>query len=169
MALNEQEAKFYVYVVAVDGRIAYVGKGCGDRANIHLRRSHNAGLRALIDWARRAGKPVRVRKLAQNLTETEALRVERTLICRHRDRLTNASLGQLSPVERVIRGCKESLSKLKTREQILMEDRGFGEHRADLRDRIEREYRALMDLAVTQPHLFGRDGRIVITLAGAHG
>lgn len=85
MALTPKQAKFYVYVVAVGGRVAYVGKGCGHRVNTHLNRSHNVQLRQAIRRARAAGVRVSAKIIRRNLTEGQALAVERRLISTRSD------------------------------------------------------------------------------------
>lgn len=94
--------QFYVYAVAVDCQVVYIGKGKGRRAFAHLGpRCQNPKLRALISDARQRNKTVRVRKLKAGLTEAEALKLERRWIARFHERLTNATLGNLSPHEKL--------------------------------------------------------------------
>lgn len=80
MALTEKQAKFYVYVIAIAGRVVYVGKGCGGRASTHLRRSHNVQLRQAIRQARVNKGRVVAKIIHRNLDESRAFAVERRLI-----------------------------------------------------------------------------------------
>ena len=91
---------FYVYVYGIAGRIVYVGKGMGGRAWQHLRKSHNRSLNQTIAAARKAGQRIRVRLIANNLTETEALRLEKRAIFKWYDGLCNSSLGGRSDLEK---------------------------------------------------------------------
>lgn len=110
--LTDQQ-RFYVYVIAVGGKVVYVGKGRGDRMLTHLRSSHNPTLRDTITHARKTGASVRARRIVSGLTEHEALRIERVLICRHHARLTNASLGGRSSAECALRELQEFEEQLK--------------------------------------------------------
>ena len=156
--LTDKQRRFYVYIIAIDGRVRYVGKGTGARLETHLKRSHNDQLRAEIAEARRQGRKVSARRIRSYISEYEALRIERALIFRHHERLTNASLGGRSPAEKLIDNCRESLARLKSREEILREDTGRGTARADLRDKIETEYQNIIRFAKANPHAVRPDG-----------
>jgi hypothetical protein len=94
------DEQYYVYVYGISGRIVYVGKGTGGRAWQHLRKSHNRSLNQAIAAARKAGQRIRVRLIAKNLTETEALRLEKRAIFKWYDALCNSSLGGRSDLEK---------------------------------------------------------------------
>lgn len=95
------ERRFYVYAVAVGGRIAYIGKGTGRRAWSHLgRRCKNSELKAQIAEARQADGRIAVRLLRTGLTEREAYALERALIVRNHERLANRSIGQTTWAQR---------------------------------------------------------------------
>lgn len=73
--------KNYFYVYAYfrpdDGSPCYIGKGCGDRWRVHLKRSRNIRLRRIID---RANGDIPHVKIRQGLTESEAFKIEVALI-----------------------------------------------------------------------------------------
>jgi hypothetical protein len=71
---NAKHERFYVYAVRIGGQTRYVGKGTGQRAQTHLRASHNATLRAEVSAARATGVPVRVKIVVRSLSEREAYR-----------------------------------------------------------------------------------------------
>lgn len=168
--LTDKQRRFYVYVIAVNNRVAYVGKGCGNRMNIHLKRSHNPVLREIVEFAKHQGDKVRARRITGLLHEHEALRIERTLICRHQSRLANASLGSIPNHVKMAVRCIIALRRIKPKEQFLREPCRFGysqEKRAELYDKVRGEYENLLALTQTHPHWFGQRGSIVITV-GAH-
>lgn len=93
-ALSE---RFYVYVIAIDGRAAYVGKGAGRRSKAHLGKAcKNPLLAKAIADARARGAKVRDRVIRKGLSEAAALKLERDLIRKHGDRLCNVSHGARS-------------------------------------------------------------------------
>lgn len=117
-----ESRRFYVYVVAIDGRVAYVGKGTGRRLFAHLGPNcQNPVLKDAIAAARAAQKPVRARHVKAGLTEWEALTLERKLIARHQQRLFNASLGNRSMWEVIGAQISHDLRQLKTEDQIRAE------------------------------------------------
>jgi hypothetical protein len=128
---NPRHERFYVYAVRIDGRTRYVGKGCGGRAFVHLRSSHNPVLRAEIDAARATGLRVRVRLVAQDMTEREAFRLERRMIAKWAARLVNVSMGSHTEMERLAMECRANLQTLKTEDQVWREGAHMGVSAAD--------------------------------------
>lgn len=90
---NGQFSDFYVYVYTIAGRLAYVGKGKGNRAWAHLRKSHNHDLNCALTEAKKRNQNIRVRLISKDLTETEALRIEKRAIFKWYDRICNRSLS----------------------------------------------------------------------------
>lgn len=123
---NARHERFYVYVVRIDGRTRYVGKGCGRRARVHLTASHNPTLRAEIDAARATGRPVRSRIIAAGLTERDAYRLERRSIAKWADKTVNVSLGSHTSLELLAMECRANLATLKTEAQVRREGPRMG-------------------------------------------
>ena len=70
--------RFYVYLISrPNGQPCYVGKGFGKRFTKHFWRTHNPHLANII---RNAGGQLPVRKIAEDLPESEAFELERFLI-----------------------------------------------------------------------------------------
>lgn len=111
---------FYVYEL-VDPRTDaafYIGKGKGRRAWVHetaerLGRERNALKAEVLGQIRRAGLRPIVRIVEEGLTQEEALRLERGRIVRDHKSLTNISLGERSPMERVRAEARASLAEVK--------------------------------------------------------
>lgn len=149
--MSEAERRFYVYVVAIDCRVAYIGKGTGARHRTHLRKSHNFELASKIDAARREGRSVRSRIIRRDLTEADAFALEKRLIDRHRAKLTNMLPGESSWAERYIASCNEFINSLKPEWMIRAEGEAYGmtveqrlAWRNRIEDRMERLCRAVM-------------------------
>ena len=163
--LTDKQRRFYVYVIAIDGRVAYVGKGCGNRMNTHLKSSHNPVLRTMVSAANRRGDSVRAKKIASCLPEHEALRIERTLICRHHNRLANASLGSVPNHEKAALQCRAILDCIMPRDRFLAKPcpLGFGQQkRAEYYDKIVAALEDVLALSRSHPHWFGPNGSMVI-------
>lgn len=96
---------FYVYFL-VDGRtddIFYVGKGSGDRMKHHRRQTKSAnGNHVKNARILDCGNALREVVFADGLTEADALRLERSLIKRFRESLTNIASGNVHPMESLI-------------------------------------------------------------------
>jgi hypothetical protein len=75
-AAQAESTHYYVYVCRIGGVMRYVGKGSGYRRNRHKRASHNHDLKALIADANANCIPVRIRVIASDLTNVDALRLE---------------------------------------------------------------------------------------------
>lgn len=125
MASNN-DRRFYVYAVRINGRTRYVGKGCGDRYKVHLTRSHNTLLACEVAAARAQGRKVRVRIVKGALTESEAFALERRMIAKWADRLTNVSEGGYTVAERIIGSIRSDLATMKSAEQIRREGAWMG-------------------------------------------
>lgn len=148
---SKPEKRFYVYVVVIDGRVAYIGKGTGKRHKSHLRKSHNFKLATQIEVARSQGLTVRAKIIRSGLIEAEALALEGRLIRRYQDRLANAKTGEGFWAERFVASCVESINRLKPEWVIRAEGARYGlsveeriAWRNKLEGRMERLYRAVM-------------------------
>lgn len=99
-ALKKRPAYYvYTYTDPRSGALFYVGKGCGRRAQSHLRRSHNPRVVLRIHQIRTSGHEPIVTLIADGLSEADALACERDEIARHRN-LCNIQPGHLSWQER---------------------------------------------------------------------
>jgi hypothetical protein len=74
--------EFYVYAIVnpIDSIPFYIGKGKGDRAYSHLKRSHNKMNNAAISALNEIGIKPLVVIIKDNLTETDSLKLEQTYI-----------------------------------------------------------------------------------------
>lgn len=110
--------QFYVYAIMIAGQPAYVGKGKGRRAWVHLGPAcKNTRLKALIAEARAEGIDPCVEILDQGLNEGDAYRLERRLIHRLKDTLANSSFGQRSHNEQANDQCRYVMAHLMSEEQ----------------------------------------------------
>ena len=117
-----ESRRFYVYVVAIDGRIAYVGKGTGRRSKAHLgRQCQNPILAQAISEARASRLQVKDRIICSGLSEVDALKIERALIVRHHERLTNIALGNRSRWESLLARLQHEWNCLTSDEQTRRE------------------------------------------------
>jgi hypothetical protein len=105
MSLTKQQKRFYVYAYRIDGRMAYVGKGTGNRAWVHLNSARNPILKARIA----KGNRVVVRILKAGLTEVEAFRLERVCINKWGYTLCNIASGTRTATEAAWHECLHDL------------------------------------------------------------
>jgi hypothetical protein len=134
-------SQFYVYAVAIDGRVKYIGKGKGKRAWTHQNKSHNPLVREAVERAKAKGQQIKTRILIKGLTEYEALKLERSLIVRHHRRLLNVSMGNRSTTEAWLAKLHEEWNCLKSLEQIAAEGEWRGlsvEYRLEIGREIRR-------------------------------
>jgi hypothetical protein len=158
-------SSFYVYAYRIDGQMAYVGKGKGKRAWVHLRGAKNAILRQRIA----NGRKLQVRVLKANLSEPEALALERRCIKKWQRSLSNIAQGSRSEVEALWYECLNDLQThlvsygqvIVMRSRCLLDLETGAEHEQDsmrLRVRnlmyIKRRLRRIMRaIENTHPHL----------------
>lgn len=130
---------FYVYAVRINGRTRYVGKGCGNRYRVHLTRSHNGALAGEVAAAKANGEQVRVRIVQRNMSEREALRLERRMIAKWDHRLLNVALGNFTAMENAAMACRADARTIKSEADVRREG-GWGavslEERLALREMI---------------------------------
>ena len=148
-------SEFYVYAYRIDGQMAYIGKGKGKRAWVHLRDAKNAIFRLRIANANR----VTVRIIKAGLTEAEAFQLERRCIRKWDQTLCNIAQGIYSSDEAVWHDCLHDLQnnvisygetiKRKSRSLMNMETGQMAEQDSmELRVRnlawLRRQYRLIM-------------------------
>lgn len=119
-AATQKPIGCYVYalVEAAGERIVYVGKGTGDRMHHHLRDARNGrvsgmkkyiGLRHAIE----DGLMIEARCIEDGMTEPQALRFERALICRIGfEKLLNSHAGEFTADERAVMRGEEMIERL---------------------------------------------------------
>lgn len=113
--------KFYVYLLTDprDGRVFYVGKGTGDRKDHHVRdalagRITNVAKHRRIADIHACGLKVSVFVVHSGDSEAEAYAVERALIVRWHDGLTNMLSGVADQKELATEKALQALSQLKS-------------------------------------------------------
>lgn len=119
-------AYVYLLISPDDGRVFYVGKGRGKRALKHQKAERggteaNALKAEVLGRLRRNGQQPLVHILAGDLTDEQALRIERLLIVKAHAALTNIALGSRSLSERVRAEAREGVASLKTLCQLRKE------------------------------------------------
>src|SRR5271156_5406033 len=86
----------YVYIDPRNFEEFYFGKGRGSRKNAHLSDSSDTEKTRRIAAIRRAGLEPIIRVIARNLSEHDALLVEKTLLWKLGRQLANLSSGNLA-------------------------------------------------------------------------
>jgi hypothetical protein len=86
----------YVYIDPRNYEEFYYGKGVGARKYSHLSDNNDSSKTKRINAIREAGLDPIIRVIAKNLSETEALLVEKTLLWKLGKHLTNISSGHYS-------------------------------------------------------------------------
>lgn len=124
-------SSFYVYVY-IDPRNFeefYFGKGRGSRKNAHLSDSSDSEKTQRIAEIRNAGLEPIIRVIACNLSENEALLVEKTLLWRLGRQLTNVSSGHYAENFRPYNTMHLELSGFDYQRQFYYYNIGEGSHR----------------------------------------
>lgn len=88
-----QDYYVYVYIDPRNFEEFYYGKGKGSRSQAHLSDSRDSEKSARIKQIKAAGEEPIIRIVAANLTDDEALLIEKTLIWKLGGQLTNVSSG----------------------------------------------------------------------------
>lgn len=125
--------KYYVYCLInpINNKPFYVGKGKGKRAESHLMEhfvvysttSYNTNKHKVINEILSVGlKPI-IHVIQNTLEEFVALRIERELIKRNKEYLTNGANGCLSKAEKNLIHAKQRMRKLKPLCKIIKEGR----------------------------------------------
>lgn len=115
------EPGYYVYLLSdsISGQIFYVGKGKKRRYAAHVRewqarRTVNAKKSSRIGEVIEAGGSVIAYCFASGMTEREAFDLERrTIAAIGRERLTNATPGQVGTMDRAIYDAQTALKRIK--------------------------------------------------------
>lgn len=118
---NSVAERFYVYqlIDPRDGEVFYVGKGCGQRSSQHARdaiggRVGNAEKFKRISAIHADGERVVEHIVHRDLSEAEALRIERQMIGELREQLTNIRGGNRTNAEVVQQQAAYWLGRMKT-------------------------------------------------------
>lgn len=107
---HQNERRFYVYTL-IDprsGDVFYVGKGSGNRDKVHVADAHrwctrNPAKTRRIQEIEASGQLVKIKRVAEDLTEAEAFRRERQEIAKYGiASLTNISRGQSTENDRLL-------------------------------------------------------------------
>lgn len=114
MLLSSMANRFYVYELfdPRDGRVFYVGKGCGKRDTSHVYRARrgdfsNPAKSTTINEIEALGLSVGVRRVSEGLSERDAFRLERQQIAKYGiANLTNITPGSETEADRA-----ESMAK----------------------------------------------------------
>lgn len=115
-----QDMHFYVYAL-VDPRndeIFYIGKGCGKRVSHHVKdakagRVNNVAKHRRIQEILDAGLQVKESIIADWLSESATLKMERELIAAMKDKLSNIVHGVMTNDELVILRVEIALKKIR--------------------------------------------------------
>lgn len=128
---TDKAANYYVYVY-IDPRNLqefYYGKGRGDRKLAHLSDVSDSEKARIIREIREEGLEPVIRVVARNLTEDQALLVEKTLIWRLGHNLTNISSGHFAENFRPHQTLHKDLYGFDFENAIYYVNVGEGDHR----------------------------------------
>lgn len=133
MAHKKTDSNYYVYAY-FDPRnyeMLYVGKGCGNRKYAHLPNKAGSAKERRIHEIKQAGLEPLIRVVATNLTDEQALLVEKALLWRTGESLTNVSGGHFADNFRPPNTLHLSLPGFDTVRGIFFVNAGvhFGSHR----------------------------------------
>lgn len=129
--MSNETADYYVYVY-IDPRNFeefYYGKGKGNRKEAHLSDDSDSEKSKRIKDIRKAGQDPIVKVVARNLTDKQALLVEKTLIWKLGKNLTNISGGHFADNFRQHNTFHLKLSGFDFKNNILYVNVGQGVHR----------------------------------------
>ena len=119
----------YVYIDPRNFEEFYFGKGRGSRKNVHLFDESDSEKAHRIAAIRKAGLEPVIRVIARNLSEHEALLVEKTLLWKLGRQLTNVSSGHYSDKFRPRNTFHVELSGFDYQNGIYYYNVGEGSHR----------------------------------------
>lgn len=123
--------KYYVYAYydPRNFKIFYIGKGCGNRKFSHLfEDSEDEKVKTINDIRKIGHKPI-IRVLVKDLTEEQALLVEKTIIWMNYEYLSNKSTGSFGENFRPTNTLHEELKGFDFETGIYHVNVGEGEHR----------------------------------------
>lgn len=114
-----KERLYFVYVLCnpITCKVFYIGKGCGFRPSAHLRQYKNLEIintekHRQIDEIIKSGQNIVVKYLKRELSETNALILEKQLIGKFKDRLTNIAYGEQDNNERQLAHTQSMIDRL---------------------------------------------------------
>jgi uncharacterized protein len=119
----------YVYIDPRNFEEFYYGKGCGSRKDAHLLEESDSPKSRRIQEIRREGASPIIRVIARDLTEPEALLVEKTLLWKLGKLTTNVATGHFSENFRPANTLHRVLSGFDFQNGIYYYNVGEGEHR----------------------------------------
>jgi glycerol-3-phosphate cytidylyltransferase-like family protein len=119
----------YVYIDPRNFEEFYYGKGKGNRKAAHLRANDDSEKNKIIKEILKEGLQPIIKVIATNLTEREALLVEKTLIWKLGKNLTNVSPGHFADNFRPHNKYHLNLSGFDFENGIFIVNVGEGEHR----------------------------------------
>lgn len=119
----------YVYIDPRNFEEFYYGKGKGNRKEAHLKGNDDSEKTKIIKEIQKEGLHPIIKVIARNLTESEALLVEKTLIWKLGKNLTNVSPGHFADNFRPHNKFHLNLSGFDFEKGLFYVNVGEGEHR----------------------------------------
>lgn len=98
--MNNTDFYVYVYIDPRNLEMFYVGKGRGSRKDAHLSDKSDKEKARRISAIRKAGQKPTIRVIARDLSEHDALLIEKTLLWKLGSQLTNVASGHYSQIFR---------------------------------------------------------------------
>lgn len=98
--MNNTDFYVYVYIDPRNLEMFYVGKGRGSRKGAHLSDKSDKEKARQISAIRKAGQKPTIRVIARDLSEHDALLIEKTLLWKLGSQLTNVASGHYSQIFR---------------------------------------------------------------------
>jgi hypothetical protein len=119
----------YVYIDPRNFEEFYYGKGCGSRKDAHLFEESDSAKSRRIQEIKKAGLTPIIRVIARDLSETEALLVEKTLLWKLGKLTTNIATGHFAEKFRPHNTLHKELSGFDFKNSILYYNVGECEYR----------------------------------------
>lgn len=119
----------YAYYDPRDFKLFYIGKGKGNRKQVHLRDYQESEKVEIIEEIQKENLEPIIKVIAKDLTEQEALLVEATLIWDNFDSLSNQNKGHHSKHFRPAKTLHKDLQGFDYKSNIYYVNIGEGDHR----------------------------------------